>query len=480
MGRAWRSSASIAARRAAVGAAILLIAGCSSAADRAASAAAQGQAALNDGNLGTAREAFSLAVQARDDDAQTWRSLGAVQLQLRRYADAFYAYSRAAELDQGDAQARRVLAQIALVNDQLDEASRMADQLDLLQPNNFTSILINGYIALKRGRYEEAERRADAALAQAPTTADATILKARALEGQNRAAAAVELLEKAAAAQSSDVSVLSNLLGVYQRKLDKAGVARTLGRLTALTPDNEEMRFQLAQALFEAGRLREAESTSRALARSARNPQNFTGVLKLWLAYRPRSAALADVRALTPGANRQRRLDIARFLIEAGAPAKAERLLEADVTKGAGATTAKAVMGHAQAALGRNAEAEATFREVLRFDDTNIAALRGRVDLDLATNRLDAALADAQRLVTENPKSAEDRLRLVAVYKRRKDDSLARSALWQAFNDVPASPLLFARLRESLQADGRTDEISRLRERFIRQQRLVAEKAVTF
>lgn len=115
------------------------------------------------------------------------------------------------------------------------------------------------------------------------------------------------------------------------------------------------------------------------------------------------------------------------------------------------------------------------FDDVLAFDATNIAALRGRTDLYLQTGRPNAALPDAQMLVAENPQSPEDRLRLVRVYRSRGDQSLAEQALRQAFNELPANQVLYRALRNRLLLEGRGDALVRLEQSY-RQQRRDAAK----
>lgn len=453
-------------------AALVPVAACSDSRAVALQAYEEGRAALVLGDLPTARDAFARAVRAREDVAEAWNALGQVQLRLRNYSDAYYAYSRAVELDRGNAQALQVMSQIALLSDRLDEASRLASQLEVLEPGGNGAVTVRGYIALKRGRLRDAMARADGVLVKAPEDMSATVLKALVLERSGRPESAGALLEDYLARNGENQTVLQNLLGIHERRLDQAAAARTLGRLAALSPSDKPLAYRYARALFDAGEKARARQVSAALLRSNPPPGIFAEVLKLWLGYLPRSEALQEANALQ-ASDRSRRLNLARFYIEAGEPARSERIIAADARLPVTGATADpvAVLAHARAAQGRSDEAEKMLNEVLAFDATNIVALRGRADLYLEAGRTNEALVDAQRLVSENPRSPEDRLRLVQAYERRGDKLLAEQELWRAFGDVPASPLLYERLKRQLRRDKRYDAVVSLEQRYSQQRR---------
>lgn len=457
-------------------AALVPVSACSDSRAVASQAYEEGRAALTLGDLPTARDAFARAVQAREDVAEPWNALGQVQLQLRNYSDAYYAYSRAVELDRGNAQALQVMSQIALLSDRLDEASRLASQLEVLEPDGNGAMTVRGYIALKRGRLHDAMARADSVLAKAPADMSATVLKALVLERSGQPEVASVLLGSYLARYGENQTVLQNLLGIHERRLNLADVARILGRLTALSPSDKPLAYRYARALFDAGETARARQVSAGLLRSDPPPAVFAEVLKLWLGHLPRAEALQEANTLQ-ASDPSRRLNLARFYVEAGEPARSERILAADARLPVTGATADpvAVLAHARAAQGKPDEAEKMFDEVLAFDATNIVALRGRTDLYLEAGRTNEALVDAQRLVSENPQSPEDRLRLVHAYERRGDKLLAEQELWRAFGEVPASPLLYARLKRQLRQDKRHDAVMSLERRYSQQRRRSAD-----
>jgi tetratricopeptide (TPR) repeat protein len=443
----------------------------------AAAANGEAQAALARGDLEGARRALVRAVQARDDNAGYWTALGAVQLQLRAYPDAYYAYSRALELDRTNVQALRILAQIALLSDRVNEAEELADQLEILDADGAGADLVQGYVELKRGRPSEALKKAEEILKAAPSDEGGAILKALALENAGDSPSAIASLEAFLRGSPRSEPALQALLRIHKRRLDSGRVVDVLARLSELSPDNRSIALQHAQAAYWTGRLEEGRRASVSLVTTDAPPNMLVQVLKLWLTHETRQVALANaesVRTDTPS----RRLSLARFLVEAGVPARAERLLRPDArlpVDGATATPV-AVLAHALAAQGRRGEASALFDEVLAFDRNNLAALRGRADLHLSSGRHDAALIDVQSLVAENPQSPEDRMRLVRVYDAKGDRAMADRAIRRAFDDIPGSRVLYGALRKRLRRTAGEDELARLDERFTRQRRDAARE----
>src|SRR3954451_17964333 len=86
-----------------------LIAGCSSSDSKARAALNDYQTASAANNLPAARQALLKVVRAKDDVADYWAELGKVQAAMGSYSDAYYAFTRAYELDRSDPALVRVL-----------------------------------------------------------------------------------------------------------------------------------------------------------------------------------------------------------------------------------------------------------------------------------------------------------------------------------------------------------------------------------
>ena len=452
---------------------------CSSAADTAARANEEAQAALAANDLVGARDALVRATQARDDVADYWKLLGQTQLALRQFPDAYYAYSRAVELDRTDVRTLQTLSEVALLTGHAEEAMRYADQLELLVPDTLSAPTVRGYVALKLGRYDEALRQAATVLSRKPDDPNGLILKARALDGSGQSERAAAMLEELLGTERTDQGALASLLYIYQGQEDLDGVMRTRARMAALDPDNSQAALAYARSLYEAGHGDQARALTRKLARTDLPPALLGELLKLWLRHAPPDVGVGDAQALSRELTAPpQKLELARFFVAAGAPANARLLLAPAARQPVTSRNADQVAVYAQALDqdGQSAQAKALFDAVLAFDPTNVMALRGRSDLYLAEGQLERSLADIRRLTAEAPSSPEDRLRLADVYLKKGQVRLAEKTYWDAFNDIKAEPMLYTRLKAFLAKQGSSDALATLDRRY-RQQKIEFARA---
>ena len=123
-----------------------ILAGCDSSESDAREAYAEYQAASAAGDLPAARIALLELVNAKDDDPAYWEELGRVQLQFEDYQGAYYAFTRAQELDRGNVATLATLTQLALLSGNADTAERHARQHELVAPGHPAVKLAYGYI----------------------------------------------------------------------------------------------------------------------------------------------------------------------------------------------------------------------------------------------------------------------------------------------------------------------------------------------
>ena len=420
------------------------------------------------------------AVGANDGSAELWTGLGRAQLALRDYSGAYYAYSRAVELDRTSAEALQALADIALLGGRMREAERHLEQLELLRPGAPGPLTTRGYLHLRRNRPADALKMADAVLALRPMDVNASILKARALEAQAAPADGARLLEAQVAARGASEPVLKSLLALYAKSGDAGGTLRTKARLLNLAPSDPDRMYDYAQELYRAGDRDEARPLSVRLAASNPGPKRVAEILSLWLAHDAGDEAVRSARELAATASPAEQVEYANFFVDAGRPDEAEALLRsrAVLPVTVGNATSVAALARARAAARDTDEALRLANAVLQFDPSNDAALRVRADFLLAAGRLDAALADARLLTAENPSSAQDRIRLAKVYTLGGNESLAESTYWRAFRDIPGNALIYDSLKAFLVRSKRRREVAVLDQRFEEQKRNLRSKIV--
>jgi len=116
---------------------------------------------------------------------------------------------------------------------------------------------------------------------------------------------------------------------------------------------------------------------------------------------------------------------------------------------------------------GNTSAAKARLDAVLAFDPGNATALRGRSELELRTRDWDAAINDAQKLVTVAPTSADDRLLLARAFAAAGKSEWSQRTLWSAFEDIAANDQIFAALRTTRK--GNQEALNQLQSEFERQ-----------
>ena len=456
-----------------------MVASCSSPDSRAQAALSQYQSAAAANDLFGARRALLQLVQAKDDVADYWAELGKVQAEMGSYGDAYYAFTRAYELDRSNPEFVRAVTELALRSGDIGSAQSHAQELEVLVPGDPWVKLVKGWSAYGELRYDEALATADQMLASTPGDLSATILKARSLVALHREDEAVDLLTKQAQTQPNAAPSLALLAKIFQRADNWPKVLQFAERVDAVTPADQQNAFLLIEAALRSGNIGEARKMSFRLLRPDAAPGLVTSVLELWSDYWPSNQRVDDARKLAAAsAGHDQRLIYAAFLSRFGSPADAVRLAApmATLPINAESAEANAVLGEALSRTRNLAGAKARLDAVLSYDPGNATALRGRSELELRTGNAAASVIDAQKLVTVLPSSGEDRLLLARAFTAAGNRQWAERTLWSAFQDIPGDDNIFYALKAT--KNGNVEAISDLQAEFERQRDAKLERGL--
>ena len=447
----------------------ILVAGCSSADSRAQSALGEYQAAAASNDLVGARQALLKLVKAKDDVSEYWTELGKLDSNLGEYGDAYYAFTRAYELDRSNPDLARALTQLALRSGDLATARARAEELEVLAPGDQWVQLTKGWADVAESRYEEAIPIADALLAKSPLDPASTVLKARALFGLQRDEEAIQTLQNHLKAIPSDSSALALLAQIDERRGDWQAVTTVRQRLSEVSPNDNDNLNLLANAAFRSGNIPVARAASFRLLQPQAPPTLVSSLLQLWASQWPSPQRIDDARKLASAAGPSQRLVYAAYLSRWGSPADAGRLVanSASLPVNAQNAEANAVLGDALFRSGNMAAGKSRLDAVISFDPGNATALRARTELELRVKNSAAAVEDAQKLVTVVPNSPADRLLLSQALLASGNKSASDRALWNAFNDIPANDAIYGALRSS--RNGNPDALAELQAEFDRQ-----------
>ena len=451
----------------------LSLTGCDSSESRAREALADYQAASAAGDLRAARIALLQLVAAEDDNPTNWQELGKVQIQLGSYSDAYYAFTRAYELDKSNPQVLSSLTQLSLLSGNIDVAEDHAQKLELLAPSHPAVKLSYGYVALRRGDFDRADQQVDQLLAQFPREPSANLLKARILLGRGKNQDAIKLLETQTQGMPNDAGSWKALMALHERNRNWPGVTLAATKLASLNPKDTEAAFTAVDAAFRGSDIEAALRGSEPFLQPDSPPNHVESILTIWAERWRTPQALQRVRELSRSATPQQALAYATYFNAVGQPDDAAALL------GGGAPrlpvsqmnlSSNAVIAESLALRGELSQAKTLFDQILAKEPDHVYALRGRINLEIRTGAARAAITDAQRLVSVVPRSDRDRLLLARAYSAAGDHRQVDRTLWEAFHEIPANLRLYETLRAHVERTGGPEAAARVDAEFQQQQ----------
>lgn len=447
--------------------------GCSSREEQAQAALGEYQTAAAAGDLIASRVALLKLVGADDSNPSYWEQLGRVQVELGSFRDAYYAFSRAHELDRGNVAALSSLTQLALMSGDVEAAEDHADKLALLEPEHPAIKLAYASAALKRSDWDEADRQIDPLLQASPREPTANLLKARVLLGRGKRDEAVRLLEAQTRGRPDDAGAWKALVALYERDRNWPGVQLAASRLASLKPEDSKPALAAIDAAFRRNDVAAALRGSERFLRPDASPDNLADVLTIWAERWKTPAAVAEARRRSKGASPQQILAYATYFNMAGSPDDAAALLggaRPQLPLTAANLSLNSLIAQTLTLRGQYREAKQLFDAVLAREPDHVHALRGRINLEIRMGAARAAITDAQRLVSVSPRSARDRLLLARAYSAAGEQRQVDRTLWDAFHEIPADFLLYETLRAHVAESGGAEAAARVDAEFEHQQ----------
>lgn len=428
----------------------LALSGCSSREEQAQAALGEYQTAAAAGDLIATRIALLKLVGAQDDNPDYWEQLGKVQVQLGSFRDAYYAFSRAHELDRGNTEALSNLTQLALMSGDVDAAEDHAEKLALLEPDHPVIKLARGYAALKHSNFDEADKQIDPLLQAFPRDPSANLLKARVLLGRGKRDEAVRVLEAQTSGKPDDVGSWKALMALHERNRNWTGVQLAASRVASLKPEETKPALAAIDAAFRRNDIATALRGSERFLRPDAPPNGVGDVLTIWAERWKAPAAVTEARKRSKAAGPSHALAYATYFNMAGSPDDAAAMLgggRPQLPLSPANMSTNSLIAETLTLRGQYREAKQLFDAVLTKEPDHVHALRGRINLEIRMGAAKAAITDAQRLVSVSPRSARDRLLLARAYTAAGEKRQVDRTLWDAFHEIPADFLLYETLR---------------------------------
>ncbi|MEI9976991.1 MAG: tetratricopeptide repeat protein [Ignavibacteriota bacterium] len=324
---------------------------------------------------------FEQAARAEPTNAAIENALGLTETKLNHIAEANSHYQKSIQLDRKSADPHRNLGINYLAAKHYDAAEKEFRQAIAIEPGNPFSHYYLALAFLDAGNDEEAAAQSEPARALLSDDPDAAFRMAEAclrIGRTKEGLAFVGTLEKQSAltaVQEFDLATLLNSKGLYSE-----AVAR-LRRVVALDPTLWVNRYNLADALLEAGENQEAAALLESLA--AEKPHSAPVLSLLGTAYqnagKPERALDSYRQAVAADpTNHDYYLDYARMLADLNRYDESEKFIESSLRQFGDDYALTIRLGALQMMQGKLEEARQTFQKAI---DANPGTALGHVAL---------------------------------------------------------------------------------------------------
>ena len=249
----------------------------------------QAEAAMQRSDFATAESLLQKAVAADANDYRAWFDLGYVYNALNRPADAIDAYQKSVAVKPDVFESNLNLGLLLAKQGENAEAAKYLKAATQLKPSNThpEQSLANAWQALGRVEQSTDPQQAQLAYAEAaklaPSSPEAHVSAAMALQKQGNLDAAAREYQQALASDPNSKGALSGLASVFIEQKKYADAEAPLRRLAAEDTNNTANQVQLARVLAAEGKNEEAAQELQAVLKA--NPGDPHAELELGTLY---------------------------------------------------------------------------------------------------------------------------------------------------------------------------------------------------
>ena len=349
--------------------AVLGLAGCGSAADRAQSHYQQGMKFVEQKDYVKAALEFRNAVKLKKDLLPAWRELSQIEERNQNWQATAGILRTIVQLEPNDLETRLRLGRLMLLGNALDEALKLIDAAGEAVNQNAAALAFKAAAYLKLNDAVGAVREARAALAIDPANVEAVIVLAAERLARGNSEGALLLLGRTEVAGIKNIGIQIFKLVIFERLGDVKQAEALLRKLIEAYPQEPGLRRQLVKFYVDHKRPDDAEREIRALADT-----------------RPTDAEAA--------------LDVARFLNMVKGPAAARQELMARINAGGQVFQFQLALAELHFVEGHFKDAEQLLESIANRASSRAQALTAQVKLaEMQLSRKNVDAADA--LVTK-------------------------------------------------------------------------------
>jgi cellulose synthase operon protein C len=404
--------------------ALLTVAACGSAEDRAQSHYERGLKLVEQQDYVKAGLEFRNAVKLKKDLLPAWRELSRIEERNQNWEATASMLRMIVQLDAADLEARLRLGRLMLLGNALDEALKLIDAAGETVNQHASALAFRAAVLLKLNDPTGATREARKALDIEPANVEATIILAAERLARGDSDGALLILDRKEVTAANNIGIEIFKLVIFDRtgKLDQ--VEALLKKFVEEHPQEPAFRRQLAKFYVDQKRPDDAERAIRALADArpsdavaAMDVARFINIVKGPAAARQELSA----RINAGGQVFEFQIALAELHFLEGNFADAVQLLEtlaSNTSSRAQALIARIKLAEIQLSRRKPDAAEELVTKILREDSRNIGGLKLRASIRMERGELDAAVADLRQALNDQPRSPELMLLLATAYER--------------------------------------------------------------
>lgn len=442
----------------------VLLAACSSKADRIESGLVKSADYIRQADWDKATIEMRNVLQIDPKNAQAYYLAGQISEAKAEVQRAYGSYNKALELKPDHLDAKVGLARLFLLADRADDADKAIAEALAIDTKHLGALTARAALTARRGDTEAAmaQARSIIELQKAPPV-DASVLLAGLLTAQGKASEALQVTEAALKAHPQHLGLLQVGAKVAAASTDPAERARATSyyrTATEQSPRNTELWLAWAVHHTRLNELDLAESVLRAAIKS--QPEDTPRQLALidfMNSRRSKEAAEKEYLAMIGARPKEPalRFGLANFYRAQQRHDDARKVLQEIVTTAKdtpAALTARNQLAADALAQGKTGEAKTLNGEVLTASPRDGSALLMRGRLLLADGDARNAIIDLRAAAKDQPGSQEVVGLLAQAHRAAGEPQLAREVLVDAVKFKPASPELRLLLAADM-ADGK-------------------------
>jgi tetratricopeptide (TPR) repeat protein len=430
--------------------------GCGGAEGRKAEYLSRGKKYFEEKNFDKAKVEFKNVLQIDPKTAKPYFYLGAIEESKQNWREAFGLYQKSAELDPNDLETKTKLAKFYLLAKDQEKAKALVAEITAATPADVEGRMLKAAIANIENDRKTAITELNGVVADHADRKDAYVVLALLHSQANDVSAARQILEKGAAANPGDASLLLALakLELQQKNTEKA--EEIIKQLIAAQPNELQHRALLANIYMNAKRNEDAEKVVReAIQQDTKDARRYEMLTELLIKTNQLPKAIEElIKASEANPDTATlRFDLASVYEKTGQAAKAEEVFSQIIKNSENkpdVLTAKNKLAQLQLAQGKVDDANKLIEDILKENpqDNQALLLQGKI----ALGRKDAqkAIASFRSILKDQPNSGEVLNLLAMANLLDGKPALAQENLEQAITAKPEDFSTYKRLIELL------------------------------